>query len=201
MNTLVISAFPCCGKSYAFEHYQNTYEILDSDSSNFSWMERVRTEEELEECGKTYDELGPHMLPTDAYINRIRNELIKVRNPEFPNNYIQHIKEAIEKDVDIIFVSSHLAVRQALYDANISYITVYPEQRCLDEWVGRMYRRGSDKAFIDFQIKHWDEFTNNIDNEPHGLFVYRLEHNQYLTPFVIDKLRICQEIKLKEMEN
>lgn len=40
-NTLVISAFPACGKSYYTNHYSNyTKIILDSDSSNFSWMEK-----------------------------------------------------------------------------------------------------------------------------------------------------------------
>ena len=181
MSTLVVSAFPCCGKSYAFENYQNTYEILDSDSSKFSWMKRVRTEEELEQLGKDFDNKGPHLMSTEEFINVHKYDLIKVRNPEFPNNYIQHIKEAIENDVDIIFVSSHLAVRQSLNDANIPYITVYPEHNCLNEWVGRMYRRGSNKSFIDFQIEHWNEFVNNVDNEPHGLFVHRLKYNEYLS--------------------
>lgn len=188
MNTIIISAFPCCGKSYAFNNYQDEYKILDSDSSKFSWMFRKRTEEELEQLGKDFDSIGPHMLPTDAYINQIRNELIKVRDPEFPKNYIEHIKENIGK-VDFIFVSSHLQVRQALTDNNIEFCTVYPEFDCLDEWVGRMYRRGNDKAFIDFQIKNWDKFVNDIDNEPHGDFLYRLGHNQYLSHWHLQMIR------------
>ena len=39
MNTKVISAFPACGKSYAYENYQKCFNgILDSDSSEFSWI-------------------------------------------------------------------------------------------------------------------------------------------------------------------
>ena len=63
-----------------------------------------------------------------------------------------------------------------------------------------MYRRGSDESFIDFQIEHWDEFTNNIDNEPHGLFVHRLKYNEYLSLDLLTNLIKCQEIKLKEGE-
>lgn len=56
---------------------------LDSDSSNFSWVK---------------DENGNNT---------------KERNPEFPKNYIEHIKSNIGK-VDVIFVSSHKVVREAL---------------------------------------------------------------------------------------
>jgi hypothetical protein len=179
MDTIIISAFPCCGKTYAFNNYQDTYKILDSDSSNFSWMERVRTEEELEKEKEIWNSTE-HLLSADGWINKIKNELIKVRDPEFPKNYIEHIKENIGK-VDFIFVSSHLQVRQALTDNNIEFCTVYPEPNCLDEWIGRMYRRGNDKAFIDFQIKNWEKFVNDVNDEPHGDFLYRLGHNQYLS--------------------
>lgn len=177
-KTVVVSAFPCCGKTYAFENYQDKYSILDSDSSEFSWMFRKRTEEELEAAKKVW-ESTPHLLDSSSYINKIKDEEIKVRNPEFPNNYIAHIKENIGK-VDIIFVSSHLQVREAMEEAGIRFCTVYPKNEMLNEWVGRMYRRGNDDNFIKFQIEHWDEFVRNITFEPHGFGIYRLGNNEYL---------------------
>ena len=153
-KTVVVSAFPCCGKTYAFNHYQYKYSILDSDSSNFSWVYRARNGKELD-------------------------DLIKIRNPEFPKNYIKHIKENLGK-VDIIFVSSHLQVRQAMEEAGIKYCTVYPKKEMLNEWVGRMYRRGNDANFIKFQIDNWDKFVNSIDLEPHGYKIYRLGNNEYI---------------------
>lgn len=150
-RTVVVSAFPCCGKTYAFEHYQDKYSMLDSDSSKFSWI----------------------------YTDDGNNGLNKERNPEFPKNYIEHIKENIGK-VDIIFVSSHLAVREAMYEAGIRYCTVYPKKEMLNEWVGRMYRRGNDENFIKFQIEHWDEFMHNITFEPYGFGICRLGNNEYL---------------------
>jgi len=174
-DTIIISAFPCCGKSYAFENYQDRYSILDSDSSKFSWIERKRTPEELEDIKKKWKS-EDHLLSAEIYINSIKDEIIKVRNPNFIKDYIQHIKENIGK-VDFIFVSSHLEVRQALMDEDIKYITVYPSHDMLNEWIGRMYLRGSYKAFIDFQIKNWDDFTQNIINEPHGIHLFRLGRN------------------------
>ena len=148
METLVVSAYPACGKTYFYEKYKDKYKILDSDSSNFSWKERKRTEAELQEIKRQWNE---------------ESHLIKERDPNFPNNYIQHIKDNIGK-VDTIFVSSHAVVRYAMQCAGIKYITVYPDEDCLNEWVGRMYRRGNDKSFIDLQIKMWDVFMGRINN-------------------------------------
>ena len=37
-KTKIISAFPACGKTYAFKKLnEKGYKILDSDSSQFSW--------------------------------------------------------------------------------------------------------------------------------------------------------------------
>ena len=66
-ETYVISAFPGCGKSYCFKNYQDKFTILDSDSSEFSWVK---------------DENGNNT---------------KERNPDFPNNYIKYIKDNIDK--------------------------------------------------------------------------------------------------------
>ncbi len=156
-RTVVVSAFPCCGKTYAFENYQNKYSMLDSDSSKFSWT----YEAEKDENGN------------------ILRGIKRVRNPNFPKNYIEHIKENIGK-VDIIFVSSHLQVREEMEKAGIRYCTVYPKKEMLNEWVGRMYRRGNDESFIRFQIEHWDEFMHNITFEPYGFGICRLGNNEYL---------------------
>lgn len=193
-STLVISAFPACGKSYATEHYKDKYSILDSDSSQFSWTYRQRTEEELEEIKKILRsplKIGGRVyakrMDLEACAHRIKNDFIRVRNPEFPQNYIQHIKENIGK-VDIIFVSSHLNVRESMGNAGIEYITIYPENTMLDEWIGRMYRRGNNEEFINFIIDKWDDFMNDVEHEPHGRTLYRLTHNQYIDEELLENI-------------
>ena len=94
MNTKIYSIFPACGKTWLYEHQEDYgLKILDSDSSEFSWI-------------RCYDAYG---RPTT-----------KLRNPDFPNNYIKHIKENIGK-YDCIFVSSHKSVREALNAEGIDY--------------------------------------------------------------------------------
>ena len=130
-KTLVISAYPCCGKSYLKEHGLRGYSILDSDSSKFSWIERYYTEEEIDSILSIFNTTDS-LLPVESIKNIYRKETRRVRNPNFVEDYIGHIKENIGK-VDIIFVSTHLEVRQSLQDNNIEYYTVYPSKNMLNE--------------------------------------------------------------------
>lgn len=144
--TFVISAFPACGKSYCFNHYQDRFSMLDSDSSEFSWIK---------------DENGNNTTE---------------RNPNFPQNYIQHIKENIGK-VDIIFVSSHGVVRKALFDNDIGAIIVYPNKNLKDEWIRRFKERGNDEGFIKFISDNWDNFIDDIENENYGFLKRKLRND------------------------
>ena len=160
MSAKIISAFPACGKSTYYKKWsqyspENVWrsgnngeqvyryfnptipvgeKILDSDSSLFSWI---------------YDENGNK---TD------------VRNPDFPNNYIRHIKEHLDTE-DIIFVSSHEVVRRALKENNIHYTLIYPNRSMKDIWLLRCKERGNDEAFINFIDSNWDKFIDEMESE------------------------------------
>lgn len=70
-----------------------------------------------------------------------------IRHPDFPNNYINHIKGNIGK-ADIIFVSSHDVVRSALNKHQIDYTLIYPQESLKDEYLKRYKDRGNDEGFI-----------------------------------------------------
>lgn len=101
-----------------------------------------------------------------------------VRHPDFPNNYMEHIKENIGK-VDNIFVSSHDIVREALRDNNIPYLLVYPSGELKEEYVERYKDRGSNEGFINFISANWDRFIMDIERETYPELI-RLESGQYL---------------------
>ena len=152
---IVLSVFPATGKTYAVEHGVGNYRIIDSDSSKFSWVERVD----------------------------VNGNTIKVRNPDFPDNYVDHIRENLKRnDLDFIFVSSHTEVRAAMDTAGIPYQIVYPQVDCLAEWIGRMYLRGNDDKFIRFIVANWYPFMAEISPEtmriPNRL--WRLKRWEYL---------------------
>ena len=156
MKTIIISAFPGTGKTYFYEKYKNSdIKVLDSDSSNFSWIK---------------DKNG--------------NNTTK-RNPDFPQNYINHIKENIGK-ADIIFVSSHDIVRQSLYDNGIKYIVAYPDNDCKDEYLERYRNRGNTEEFINMMNKNWDKFINSMKNDKGAYMKWILGINQFIDSFSSD---------------
>ncbi len=177
-NTKVIAAFPACGKSYYFDNKPEDIIVLDSDSSKFSWMYRKRTEEELDAISKEWDSV-PHLLPGYMYINKIRNEEIKVRNPDFPANYIEHIKENIGK-ADYIFVSTHEEVRKALTEAGIDFIVVFPGHALKAEWIGRCFLRGSGESFCKLIADNWDYWLTQMHEEADNRKHYILKPGEYL---------------------
>ena len=174
MSALVISAYPACGKSYYYKKHSLYAEsngdekVLDSDSSNFSWL---------------YDEAGNK---TD------------IRNPDFPNNYIDYIKKHLDKE-DIIFVSSHESVREALHKNGIPFAMVVPDIEMKAEWLSRMKKRGNDDVFIQLQEEHWDEWVSDClkDNRAACTCVLTPEH-PYLDEYNISNTRVgmkmCSEL-------
>lgn len=137
-NTIIISAFPACGKTWCVENLKDKFDMSDSDSSNFSWV-----------YNKTED-----------------GTTVKERNPKFPKNYIDHIKSLIGKK-DFIFVSSHDVVRKALKAEELPYFLVYPDNtgsnKCL--WDERMTGRGSPNSMISFVMGNWDNFIEDMKIE------------------------------------
>ena len=143
MKTKIFSVFPACGKTWLCEHQeQYGLKILDSDSSKFSWL-YVDT-----------DEFGE---PLDGYR--------RVRNPDFPANYIKHIKENMG-EYDYIFVSSHASVREALEVEDIDFTIVYPSMSCFAEWIGRCFirdKRGESGCNPDVLYDNWYQWLRECE--------------------------------------
>jgi hypothetical protein len=134
-NTLVVSAFPGCGKSHYFRTNSDK-TILDSDSSKFD-------------------------------------------KSEFPQNYIKHIKDNLGK-ADVILVSSHKEVREALVDNQIQFTLVYPEVSNKDEYIQRYIDRGSPEAFVNLLTKNWDMWISELEDQ-NDCSKIKLQDGQYLS--------------------
>ncbi len=136
--TIVISAFPGCGKSHLFKNKGNK-QILDSDSSKFD-------------------------------------------KSQFPQNYIEHIKSNIG-DVDMIMVSSHKEVRDALVDNGIDFTLVYPNKDIKDEYIQRYIDRGNEEKFVDLLKKNWENWILELEQQQ-GCKKIELNGGQYLSDVV-----------------
>lgn len=103
----------------------------------------------------------------------------KTRDPDFPKNYMEHIKANIG-EVDYILVSSHIDVRKALDENGLCWCFVVPDKSLMLEWVGRCYIRGSNEGFISAMINNWNDWTGNLsDPMPNGKAT--LTSGEYLT--------------------
>lgn len=83
---------------------------------------------------------------------------------DFPSNYIEYIKENMDK-ADIIFISSQQSVRNALVENKIHFTLYYPSKKRKKEFL-KIYkdRRNSDK-FIEFVNNNFERFINDINEE------------------------------------
>lgn len=141
-QAVLISGFPGSGKTHAYNHYQDKFTMLDSDSSEFSWVK---------------DENGVNT---------------KTRNPDFPENYIKHIKDNIDK-VDIIFVFTHKVVLDALKKEGLEYYLIYPYDDAIMRtmFMERYEMRGSDPEFIEMIKKNWANFMFDMESNLYGIHI------------------------------
>lgn len=142
--TEIISGFPGIGKTYYKQN--NNLNVLDSDSSKFSWIEKG------------------------------------IRHPDFPQNYIEHIKENIDK-ADIILVSSHKIVRDALVNNNINFTLIFPERNLKEEYIERFKIRGSDQGFINMLERNWNSFIDDMVNQKKCKSV-KLKSGEFLSNYL-----------------
>ena len=137
------------GVGKSFIYQNNTdIKIIDSDSSKYS---------------HTIIKPGIHSIP----------------NKDFPNNYINMIKELMEDtSIDLIMVSTHEVVRNALIKEKIPFTIVYPDKKFKDEYIGRYYKRGSSDSLIKLisdNFENWVDDIGAIDNE----YVIKVKLDQY----------------------
>lgn len=81
----------------------------------------------------------------------------KFDKKNFPKNYVEHIKNLIGKK-QLIFVSSHIEVRNALVKEGIKFIYVVPTIDRLEEFCYNYKQRGSSDEFIKNVRTNWEQW-------------------------------------------
>ena len=106
-----------------------------------------------------------------------------VRHPDFPQNYINHIKENIGK-VDYILVSTHENVRRALEEAGIDFYLVYPERNLKEEWIGRCFLRGNRENFCWLIADNWDNWIDGLEEDSKKHKYMKLKSGEHLSDVI-----------------
>lgn len=120
----------------------NRKDVEDLESSAFSWI---------------LDPFNP--------------EKTRVRNQEFPINYISCIKSMLETrknhETRFILVACHKEVREELKRVGIPYLIVAPfkDMESKNEYLRRYLSRGSDIQFIENLNKNWEKWLDELEED------------------------------------
>lgn len=152
----VICAFAGLGKTYLSKKYTIDFEI-----QNFKYIYK---QEDLQN------------------IEKLKGKENKLKNKDWPNNYIIQLKKLINQE-KIILVPADKEVRDILVSENINFVFVMPSLESRDTLINRYIKRGNNQKYIKRAINDLEQWSN-------------LKHN-YET-VVLDKDEFLENWLLKE---
>jgi len=127
---------------------------------------------------------GKTFLYNNSNLKILDSDSSKFNKNEFPNNYINHIKNNMHK-VDCILISSHKNVREALFANKLPFILVYPDISLKNEYIERYRNRGSSDEFIILLEKNWNTWINELIYQKHCTHCV-LKNKEYLSNILYD---------------
>lgn len=140
---IVIAGFAGVGKTTLSKKYKN---VIDIESSPYKW---------------DYSGVDTSNLEKLKGIND------RKENPDFPQNYIDAIKDAQTK-YDIVLVWIHPEEILPYYDINnIDYYLCFPTKEALKEYENRFIGRGNNRKYIDKVLGSYDKRYQQFKSNPH----------------------------------
>lgn len=107
-----------------------------------------------------------HLFQNQSDLKVLDSDSSKFDKSEFPGNYIKHIQNHLGK-ADVICISSHKEVRDALVAQNMIFSLVYPHVRLKDEYLQRFRGRGDVDGFIKLIASNWNNWLLELRNQKH----------------------------------
>lgn len=115
----------------------------------------------------------------------------RIPNPSFEQEYIEALnKLKSQGSYQIIYVTSHKLVRQALQHHKIYYYLVYPDISLKDQYIRRYRERGNEQDFVELLEQKWEQWINQIQHDQDNKYCYKtkvLESDFYLTKLFRDE--------------
>jgi len=100
----------------------------------------------------------------------------KTRNREFPRNYVKSIKSLLGK-VDILLVSTHKEVVEALNRHNILFTIVMPTVSDKRLYMKRYRDRGSSERFLNLLNIRWEDYLEDLKKARANKIILGSDHH------------------------
>ena len=113
---------------------------------------------------------------------KMKYDLNRVANSEWPNNYLNAILDAMKK-YDLVLVPSNLDVRKLLIDNNIDFAFVLPSYDSRDILLERYKIRKNNSNMIQSVMFNFDNWSRNQDDYTYPIYI--LDKNQYLEDLIL----------------
>lgn len=123
MKGIIIAGFGGVGKTQLAKKYKN---VIDLESIYWKWEYKEKMEKNIEYY-KHYDK--------------------RTKNPNFPQNYIEAIKENQEK-YKIVLIAYSDEICKSMEENKIEFYLCYPEKGAKDIYIERFKIRGNNEEFI-----------------------------------------------------
>lgn len=164
---IVIAGFAGVGKTTLAKKYKN---VIDIESSPYRWDYTNVDTTNLESLKGTKD---------------------RIKNANFPENYINAIKEA-KKKYDVILVWLHPEEILPYYEANnIDYYLCFPNKEALKEYEDRYITRGNNQDYIHKVLSSYEKRYSQFKLNPH-------KHIELSLGETLETALIKMEIKLEK---
>lgn len=149
---MIYSVFPGSGKTTVAKKYPQI--VYDAESSNFQWLDSKQNTSEQ------------------------TKGVLKEKNPEWPQNYINFIKQHTENH--IVLIAAQPAILNKLDDLHIQYMTVAPTTDQKQIYIDRYKSRGNNEKFIKLMFDNFDQFIFDMKSHKNAKHV-SLKKDQYLS--------------------
>lgn len=164
---IIIAGFGGVGKTELAKKYEN---VIDLESIFWKWQynEKYTNIEEYKSCKN------------------------KIPNPDFPQNYIEAIKEN-QKKYDIVLTAYNTIIYEALKENKVSFLLCYPEKTAKDIYIERYRKRGNNERFINKNIESFEREIDAIEKRIEAKIV--LHGNETLEDYLIKNAYYLKKYK------
>jgi len=183
--------YDCVGDHNKFSPSKEFVQFLNKNNFQLKNDKTIKIILGFPGVGKSY--CKEYFKGTDTKIQD--SDSSEFSKDDFPNNYLNHIKNVIRNNnVNILFISSHESVRKAIFNDkfimnNAAVYICYPDKSLKEDFIERFKKRGNNERFIKLISDNWDNWIDDIERENY-FYPLKLTYNGDYLKNILFKINI-----------